>query len=133
MDPDNSLLAILKCPICLTQFDLNHHTPKILTCGHNVCSNSLKMIYANKSVKCPQCRADNAYESIEKVATNFGLQEMIKAFQGKNFIMIGSQPIVEQLQRTAKIIQQIHEANAEIEYFFEQQVARLQKEKREIL
>ncbi len=73
MDSINSLTSVLKCPICLTQFDLNYHIPKILTCGHNVCSISLKKIYGNKCVKCPQCRNDNAYETIDKVATNYGL------------------------------------------------------------
>ena len=47
------ITSILQCPICLIPFDLTSHIPKILTCGHNVCSITLKNIYSDKTVKCP--------------------------------------------------------------------------------
>ena len=130
MDPFTN---IMQCPICYTPFNTKTHIPKVLTCGHSICSNSLSMLYKEKCIKCPQCRTVNEYENIEKVATNFSFIEMLRTLSDKNFLMIGAQPIQEEIHKLDHIQEEILAENEEIEYFFDQKIEELKREKEKVL
>ncbi|XP_052122111.1 E3 ubiquitin-protein ligase RNF182-like [Frankliniella occidentalis] len=46
----------LQCDICFNLFDLDHHRPKSLICGHTICQECVQN--PGLGGKCPTCRKD---------------------------------------------------------------------------
>jgi protein-L-isoaspartate(D-aspartate) O-methyltransferase len=44
------------CKICLIAFDYETHSPRVLHCGHTVCTSCLNGITEGKIIKCPFCK-----------------------------------------------------------------------------
>ena len=58
---------------------------------------------------------------------------MLRTLSDKNFLMIGSQPIQNEMSKLTFIIKKIQEENFEIEYFFDQKLDELKKAKERVL
>ena len=74
----NQIMALLKCDICNTNFDLNIHIPMVAKCGHTYCK---KCIY-NGGVRSSYgiCPIDNIHHvlGIESCIPNLKLELIIK-------------------------------------------------------
>ena len=74
----NQIMALLKCDICNTNFDLNIHIPMVAKCGHTYCK---KCIY-NGGVRSSYgiCPLDNIHHvlGIESCIPNLKLELIIK-------------------------------------------------------
>ena len=74
----NQIMALLKCDICNTNFDLNIHIPMVAKCGHTFCK---KCIY-NGGVRASYgiCPIDNIHHvlGIESCIPNLKLELIIK-------------------------------------------------------
>ena len=61
----------MQCPTCFLRYNVNLRKPKVISCGHTICSSCL-----NKHLKCRVCGTiiipDNNY------ALNFSLMEIIE-------------------------------------------------------
>ena len=68
----------LKCPVCYYTFDVNTRIPRVLTCGHNLCSSCCAKIYAEGNISCPICKKDNCYDNVSLITQNYIVIEMIQ-------------------------------------------------------
>eukprot|EP00808_Paulinella_micropora_P029215 g48464.t1 len=47
---------VLECSLCCERYDDNKHCPRLLTCGHTLCSVCLEQLLTHGSIQCPQDR-----------------------------------------------------------------------------
>jgi len=66
----------LKCEICGGKFDANNNLPKVLTCGHTVCSKCLDRMKEKNISKCPFDRKVLDFEE-SKIAINYYILSLI--------------------------------------------------------
>ena len=58
MDTENiPSLSILQCTVCLNEYDDKKTDPRVLQCGHTICSNCVKTILSGSSKECPLCKS----------------------------------------------------------------------------
>lgn len=77
----------LTCSLCLTEFDEDEHTPKILPCHHTYCQSCLKHLTLGKSTcHCPNCRkkADVPKGGPKKFQTDFRALRLKDVLQSDN-------------------------------------------------
>jgi len=75
------------CPVCLVQFNRAENIPKIVPCGHTICSSCLSSIFAaKKERKCPLDRKSlDAEITVETLPTNIILLQLLEAKPASEF------------------------------------------------
>lgn len=80
-----------ECPVCLTQYNFHKQYPRVLPCGHSLCTSCLLVLKdefptAEKVLKCPECNLSFKLDSgrIESLPRNIELMRVIDAFFLKN-------------------------------------------------
>jgi hypothetical protein len=66
----------LKCEICNSKFDLNYNIPKVLVCGHTVCSKCVDRMKEKNLTRCPFDRKLIDFEE-DKIAINYYILSLI--------------------------------------------------------
>ena len=54
----------LECPVCYLEFNNELQLPKVLNCGHNVCSNCCQHLFRQNKLICPICKQENTYNGL---------------------------------------------------------------------
>ena len=75
----------LCCEICQAKFNANYNTPKVLTCGHTVCSKCVDRMREKNINKCPFDRKVLDFED-DKIAINYYILSLIDNTVEKNLI-----------------------------------------------
>lgn len=102
----------LDCPVCLERYDETDHQPRILPCGHILCSMDLKALLGQKGtgggaskqpLQCPECRAplpstSNASDSSSSPSSSPSLKEYPICYP----LMRGASTIKPQLTATGQ-------------------------------
>ncbi len=76
-----------ECPVCLVQFNRAENIPKIVSCGHTICSACLGSIFAAKKERmCPLDRKSlDAEITVEALPTNIILLQLLEAKPASEF------------------------------------------------
>ncbi|XP_071313972.1 E3 ubiquitin-protein ligase SH3RF2 [Trachinotus anak] len=75
-----SLMALLKCPLCLEQLDVS---ARVLPCQHTFCVTCLQRQKAARSqLLCPQCSAPVPGRTVEELPSNLLLVGLLEGLQG---------------------------------------------------
>ncbi|XP_026292786.2 uncharacterized protein LOC113217169 [Frankliniella occidentalis] len=85
----------LKCNICFHKFDLGHHRPKSLPCGHTICKECLANPGLGK--KCPTCRK-NLPANPGTLPDNVLVVQIIEGAPPPSKVARTEDPRVQQLQ-----------------------------------
>ncbi|CAL4065181.1 unnamed protein product [Meganyctiphanes norvegica] len=65
----------LECSICLHNFDDKQHRPRVLPCGHSICSYCIDTTITAGSRRCPTCRTPHNVTQSTHLVINFSLEE----------------------------------------------------------
>nr|XP_053652550.1 uncharacterized protein LOC128702348 [Cherax quadricarinatus] len=80
----------MDCEVCRLDFNATSNIPRILNCGHSLCTPCLKQILKNNSVSCPTCRSVHSkLHSAGDVPKNFSLIKLIEDNARGNFTVAG--------------------------------------------
>ena len=66
----------LRCEICSSKFDSNYNIPKVLICGHTVCSKCVDRMKEKNLTRCPFDRKIVDFDD-EKIANNYYILSLI--------------------------------------------------------
>ncbi len=77
----------LCCEICQAKFNANYNTPKVLTCGHTVCSKCVERMKDKNLNKCPFDRKVLDFED-DKIAINYYILSLIDNSVEKNLVAL---------------------------------------------
>ena len=74
------------CPVCFEDYEETEHAPKVLTCGHTICSQCLVgIIDTNKDkAKCPECRVRVNPNRFMSYPTNYTVLQIMNTFSESN-------------------------------------------------
>ncbi len=75
----------LCCEICQAKFNANYNTPKVLSCGHTVCSKCVERMKEKNLNKCPFDRKVLDFED-DKIAINYYILSLIDNSVEKNLV-----------------------------------------------
>jgi len=53
---DSKIKKSLECPVCYLEFNNELQLPKILKCGHNMCSKCCEYLLIEGKITCPICK-----------------------------------------------------------------------------
>ena len=69
-------LSLVDCPVCLDSFLEESTEPKVLKCGHTVCSVCLLNLVKANQIECPTCRqkTKSSKQEISQLPTNYNLK-----------------------------------------------------------
>jgi hypothetical protein len=67
----------LRCEICSAKFDSNYSIPKVLTCGHTVCSKCVERMRDKNLNRCPFDRKVLDFEE-DKIAINYYILSLVE-------------------------------------------------------
>ncbi|XP_010876069.1 E3 ubiquitin-protein ligase TRIM32 [Esox lucius] len=78
LEPD-LLREVLECPICLETYNQEQLRPKLLQCGHTVCTQCLEKLLAStiNGVRCPFCSRVSRMSSITQLADNLTVLKIL--------------------------------------------------------
>ncbi|KAJ7987288.1 hypothetical protein DPEC_G00337170 [Dallia pectoralis] len=78
LEPD-LLREVLECPICLETYSREQLRPKLLQCGHTVCTQCLEKLLAStiNGVRCPFCSRVSRMSSIAQLADNLTVLKIL--------------------------------------------------------
>ena len=66
------------CSICFEKYGSKEKSPRVLACGHSLCTNCLRII-VNRKPECPTCRQDlNVTTSVESIPINLSIKSLIE-------------------------------------------------------
>src|SRR5690349_2954689 len=65
-----------RCEICQAKFDSNYNIPKVLVCGHTVCSKCVERMKDKDILRCPFDRKLIDYDE-DKIAINYYILSLI--------------------------------------------------------
>lgn len=77
----------LCCEICQAKFNANYNTPKVLSCGHTVCSKCVERMKDKNLNKCPFDRKVLDFED-DKIAINYYILSLIDNSVEKNLVSL---------------------------------------------
>ncbi|CAL4149346.1 unnamed protein product, partial [Meganyctiphanes norvegica] len=77
-------MDFLECKICHVPYDEEDHRPRHAPCGHEYCSACIKALIKDNIFECPKCRQKNKVCTPDDMPVNFGLIDVIRAFQSKS-------------------------------------------------
>lgn len=77
----------LCCEICQAKFNANYNLPKVLTCGHTVCSKCVERMKDKNLNKCPFDRKVLDFED-DKIAINYYILSLIDNSVEKNLVTL---------------------------------------------
>lgn len=77
----------LCCEICQAKFNANYNTPKVLSCGHTVCSKCVERMKDKNLNKCPFDRKVLDFED-DKIAINYYILSLIDNSVEKNLVTL---------------------------------------------
>jgi len=81
------------CEVCMQPYDLKTIQPKIIPCGHTLCTQCLKGIFQKLKVICPFCRQTFVLKKgIEELPFNFSLREIIEEKRIKKEVFCEEHP-----------------------------------------
>lgn len=72
----NNPKVILKCEICNLNFNTNYNIPKVLSCGHTICSKCVERLRDRNFSKCPFDRKSLEMDE-DKISINYYILSMI--------------------------------------------------------
>ena len=93
----------LRCEICHTRFDSHYNIPKVLACGHTICSRCLDRMRDKNINRCPFDRKVIEYDE-DKVPNNFYILSLIDGSVKGNVCIIESEKDEEQLELSPKTV-----------------------------
>ncbi|VDP36752.1 unnamed protein product [Soboliphyme baturini] len=70
---ESNCSVLLECPVCVQIFE----DPKVLDCGHSLCSNCCDQIRSFDVIVCPVCRATTQVRC-DGLQTNFCLRDLVQ-------------------------------------------------------
>lgn len=65
------------CLICFGVYDKDRRRPRVLPCGHSLCSCCITNMIICCSITCPSCRAQHEITNTEHVPINYDLEKLI--------------------------------------------------------
>jgi len=80
----------LCCEICQAKFNANYNTPKVLSCGHTVCSKCVDRMKDKNLNKCPFDRKILDFED-DKIAINYYILSLIDNSVEKNLVTLNEE------------------------------------------
>ena len=73
---------LLKCGICNSNFSSCDNPPRILHCGHSLCTRCVKKLYkcgSHSTIVCPYCRLPTVASDMKKVITNYFVTDVLES------------------------------------------------------
>mmetsp|Transcript_9194 Transcript_9194/g.9265 ORF Transcript_9194/g.9265 Transcript_9194/m.9265 type:complete len:505 (+) Transcript_9194:80-1594(+) len=75
----SSVFSDLECPICIHIFSADGtNCPRVLRCGHTICSECTKDIFKLNNIQCPQCMQKYFVANLDLIPKNFILTDIIQ-------------------------------------------------------
>jgi hypothetical protein len=73
---------LLKCGICNSNLSSSGNPPRILHCGHSLCSKCVQTLHKSgkhNTIVCPYCRLPTVASDIKKVVTNYFVTDVLES------------------------------------------------------
>ena len=120
--------SVFECTICLQSFTTEEdHLPKILACGHNICSKSVSTLFEDRTIKCPVCRKLSKYDSIDDIPTDSKLITLIQFLKKTTYFNFAPGLIANEFKEIPKIVSKIQRENKKIKEFYDLRILKLKK------
>ncbi|CAL4130306.1 unnamed protein product, partial [Meganyctiphanes norvegica] len=71
----------LECEICHQAVDEGARCPRVLGCGHSLCTACIAALIQITSLTCPCCRKVFQVASVEQLPVNFGMTKILRALK----------------------------------------------------
>ncbi|CAL4117193.1 unnamed protein product, partial [Meganyctiphanes norvegica] len=71
----------IECIVCFSQYDEKEHRPRVMICGHTLCSLCLERAIREDGKKCPKCRKLYSASHVEELPVNFSLECVVKSLK----------------------------------------------------
>ncbi|CAD6194731.1 unnamed protein product [Caenorhabditis auriculariae] len=93
IETNNNVLIAFECPVCCSQFNRQNNVPKVLDCGHSICSNCITTLLSNvrvyivgegegvQQLKCPLCQVYTNIDDVKNLRNNFQLLDVVESYE----------------------------------------------------
>ncbi len=81
-DVRHAIQNFLKCGICNSNLSSCRNPPRILHCGHSLCTRCVKKLHecgSRSTIVCPYCRIPTVASDIKKVVTNYFVTNVLES------------------------------------------------------
>ncbi|CAL4230361.1 unnamed protein product, partial [Meganyctiphanes norvegica] len=68
-----------ECIVCFSRYDDKEQRPRVLHCGHTLCSKCLKTAIRGNTKMCPKCIQKYSALNVKDLPVNFSLENMMKS------------------------------------------------------
>ncbi|CAL4125484.1 unnamed protein product, partial [Meganyctiphanes norvegica] len=82
-----------ECIVCFSHYDEEEHRPRVMPCGHTLCSDCLERAIREDSKMCPKCRARYSASNVDDLSVNFSL--MLQTCEVKGDHLLGYLKLTE--------------------------------------
>jgi hypothetical protein len=106
---------LLKCGICNSNLSSCGNPPRILHCGHSLCTRCIKTLHecgSRNTIVCPYCRAPTVASDVKKVITNYFVSDVLESVSKSDLTVSSHKSRHDASQKASTVPKSSHRSQA---------------------